>query len=87
MSLATYNFPEIDDMVSRWHANIAPGDAPNNTANRATPARIFKQLFARFEAGFNVSFADYLDRGFAYEFVVCRDCIVWSTMEHIANFV
>lgn len=72
MSLATYNFPTVEDMVAHWHVDQSPTGSPNNTAFRVTPENLFKQIVPKFEAGFNVSTVDMLGRGYAYEFVVSQ---------------
>nr|POF02220.1 lysophospholipase 3 [Quercus suber] len=69
MSLATNDFPEIDDMVASWHLDEDPTFSPNTTKHRASVMTIFEQIYTKFEAGFNVSFADYLGRDLGYEFV------------------
>ena len=57
MSLPAYNFPKIDDMVSHWHLDLSPADPPSNFAYRAPLEKLLKELFPKFEVGFNVSFA------------------------------
>lgn len=71
MSLSTYNFPEIDDMVAHWYTPQEVLGSENNTAHRATVKTLFKEIYPKFAAGFNVSWSDLTGRGFAYEFVVC----------------
>ncbi len=71
MSLATYNNPSIQDMVTYWHtAGQSTSDATTNTAHRATEQTILKQIAQKAEAGYNVSLIEFLGRGFGYEFVV-----------------
>lgn len=69
MSLATYDFPTIDDMVSHWAVDQGLF-VKKATAHRGTPEQLFEEIVPKFKAGFNVSISDMVGRGFAYEFVV-----------------
>ncbi len=91
MSLATHNFPGINEMVKLSpsyhhirHSLIAPNNfqvalwatqqstlnSPNNTAHRADAKTLFKEIYPKFAAGYNVSWSDFQGRGFSWEFVV-----------------
>ena len=70
MSLATYNFPTIDEMVASWHTPQDALDAKKSTKYRGSSKSLFKEIYPKFEAGFNVSWSDFNGRGFAWEFVV-----------------
>lgn len=70
MSLATNNFPEIDEMVASWHTPQSAVGSEKITVHRATVKDLFKEIYPKFAAGFNVSWSDLQGRGFSYEFVV-----------------
>lgn len=74
------NYPTIPDMISTWHVDQTPLDSPINTNHRMTPETLFKELLPKYEAGFNLSIADLLGRGFATEFTVSAriPCLIWS---------
>lgn len=59
-------------MIGHWHVAQSPLESKTNTKYRVTPENLFKEIVPKFEAGFNVSIADLLGRGFATEFVVCN---------------
>ncbi len=69
MSLATYNFPTIPEMVANWHTDQLPLPSVN-LSHRFSTAELFKQIVPKFQAGFNVSVSELLGRGFAQEYVV-----------------
>lgn len=69
MGLATYNFPEIDAMVYDWHMSEPPTPA-KPTPHRGDLETMFKQLYEKLEAGFNVSYGDLYGRAGAYTFAV-----------------
>lgn len=69
MSLATQNFPTIEQIIADWHVNQSDTHSEKNTRYGATPAELFKQIIPKHEAGFNVSIMDMLGRGLGYEFV------------------
>ncbi|KIW24757.1 uncharacterized protein PV07_10451 [Cladophialophora immunda] len=69
MSLATYNFPSINDLVADWRPDIDRLiNPPNNSIYAANATSLFTDVAIKQAAGFNVSVADYLGRAFAYEF-------------------
>lgn len=70
MSLATYNFPTINDMVANWHTDIDRlFNQPNNTIYAANSTSMFTDVYAKYKAGFAVSVSDYMGIGFGYEFL------------------
>ncbi|KIV80847.1 hypothetical protein PV11_08323 [Exophiala sideris] len=70
MSLATYNFPTVNDLVADWHVSIDRLFNPlGNTSYAENSTEIFEDLYAKYKAGFNISVSDYLGRAFANEFV------------------
>ena len=69
LSFAAWNFPTADEIVQLWKPEINRLQGVNvSTAHAATPKDIFQDLVAKVEAGFNVSTADFLGRGYSYEF-------------------
>lgn len=70
MSLATHNFPRIDEMVATWHTPKSTLGAQHNTKHRADVKTLFDEIYPKFAAGFNVSWSDLEGRAFAWEFVV-----------------
>jgi lysophospholipase len=69
MSLATYNFPSVNDLVADWHPEIDRlFNPPNNSIYAANSTSLITDIVAKRKAGFNVSVPDYLGRAFAYEF-------------------
>jgi lysophospholipase len=91
MSLATYNFPTINDMVADWHTDIDRlFDAPNNSVYAANSTSLFLDVAAKYEAGFAVGLGDYLGRGYSYEFVPPPHGginITVSDIRNLSNFV
>ena len=61
MSLATHNFPAINDLVAYCHTEIDRlNNPPNNSAYAGSFTTLFNDIAAKYEAGFNISVADYL---------------------------
>lgn len=70
MSLATYNFPTINDMVADWHTSVDRlFNPPSNSSYAANSTSLLLDVAAKYKAGFNISVSDYEGRAFAYEFV------------------
>ncbi|EXJ89618.1 hypothetical protein A1O3_02685 [Capronia epimyces CBS 606.96] len=70
MSLSTYNFPTINDLVADWHTDIdRVFNPPNNSVYAANDSELFLDVAAKYKAGFNVSVADFLGRAYSYEFL------------------
>lgn len=72
MSLASNNFPEINEMVASWHVDESPIGSSKNTAHRASTQTLLDQVMDKSKAEFNVSWGDYLGRAVSYEFVVSQ---------------
>ncbi|KAG9793246.1 Lysophospholipase 1 [Exophiala dermatitidis] len=88
MSLSTYNFPSINDLVANWHTDIDRSTA-NNTVYAANTTSLFMDVAAKYEAGFNVSVPDYLGRSFSYEFLPPPNGglnITLSSITNLSNF-
>ncbi|KAK5270578.1 hypothetical protein LTR99_005020 [Exophiala xenobiotica] len=86
MSLATYNFPTINDMVANWHTDIDRlFDPPNNTIYAANSTVIFTDVYAKYKAGFAVSVSDYLGIGFGYEFLPPPQAGINVTLSGVRN--
>lgn len=90
MSLATYNFPTVNDMVADWHTDIDRlFNQPNNSIYAANATSLFADIAAKFEAGFDVSVSDYLGRGFGYEFLPPPNGglnVTLSSVRNLSNF-
>lgn len=90
MSLATHNFPTINDLVASWHTEIdRVFNPPNNTVYAANSTEVFLDVAANAEAGFNVSVSDYLGRAFGYEFLPTPNGglnITLSGVRNLSNF-
>ena len=69
LSSVLYDFPTIDELVANWHVQINSLEATNTTAYAADPTTLVEQIAKKYEAGFNISFPDYLGRAVAYEFI------------------
>jgi lysophospholipase len=91
MSLSTNNFPTIDDVVASWHVDIDRlFGVTNDTNYAATTETLLKDVAAKAAAGFNVSAADFLGRGWSYEFVPGAGGGLKTTMSatmELSNFV
>lgn len=61
MSLVANDFPPIDALIASWHPNTDYG--PNATD-------LFEELVPKFEAGFNLSYIEFIGRSIGYEFLV-----------------
>lgn len=69
LSFAARNFPMANDIVRLWKPEISRLQGVNeSTTSAATPQSIFQDLVAKYEAAFNISTADFLGCGYAYEF-------------------
>ena len=69
MSLAQNDFPAIDDLVKHWQPEISRLGFENDAEYTASADTIFKELGAKAEAGFPVSFADLFGRAVGYQFI------------------
>ncbi|KAJ9641659.1 hypothetical protein H2204_002721 [Knufia peltigerae] len=91
MSLATYNFPTVNDMVANWHTDIDRlFNQPNNSMYAANDTVIFEDIGAKFQAGFDVGVSDYLGLGFGYEFLPPPNGglnVTLSSVRNLSNFV
>jgi lysophospholipase len=63
------NYASISDVAASWHIEISRFTAENYTDYAAPVDAYFEQVAEKYEAGFNISTADVLGRGFAYEFI------------------
>jgi lysophospholipase len=68
LGLPTHDFPTIDEMMIDWHTDIDRTSTVNSTYIGSSTS-IFKDLAAKYEAGFPITVSDYLGRLFAYEFL------------------
>lgn len=68
LGLPTHDFPTIDQMMLDWHTDIDHGSGANSTYIGSATS-IFKDLSAKYKAGFPITVSDYLGRMFAYEFL------------------
>lgn len=88
-SYAFHNYPAIDDLVKTWHVEIARFSATNDSEYAASPQTYFEQIYSKAEAGFNVSVADYLGRGFGYQFLPGENGglnLTWSSITELSKF-
>ncbi|KAJ6017130.1 hypothetical protein N7451_000509 [Penicillium sp. IBT 35674x] len=68
-STAFSDYAPIYEHVRAWHVDINRFDASNFTEYAAPVTAYLATIFKKAEIGFNVSTADFLGRGFAYQFV------------------
>ncbi|KAJ9607997.1 hypothetical protein H2200_008076 [Cladophialophora chaetospira] len=86
MSLATNDFPSINDMVASWHTEIDRfNNPPNNSRYAGNFSTLFYDVADKLEAGFNVSVTDFLGRDFGYEFLPQPRAGLNATLSGIAN--
>jgi len=48
------NYSSIDDLVAGWRVNINRFGASNDSRCAAIPGTMFKQIYLKFAAGFNI---------------------------------
>lgn len=79
------DYAPIHEHVKDWHVDINRFDASDFSDYAAPVAAYLETIPEKIEAGFNVSTADFLGRGFAYEFVpgVNR---TWSSISEQPGF-
>ncbi|KAJ5564304.1 hypothetical protein N7513_000546 [Penicillium frequentans] len=68
-STAFSDYAPIHEHVKEWHVEINRFDASNFTEYAAPVTAYLETIAEKVEVGFNVSTADFLGRGFAYQFV------------------
>lgn len=85
MSFATSNWPTLNEITAQWNTTIDRQTAVNTTQYAADPTDTFLQLVEKLKAGFNVSFADYLGRQVAYEFIPGPMGGINTTFSGVAN--
>lgn len=85
MSIALHDFPTVDELVASWHVDINRENATTDTEYAASFTTLFEDLGAKAKAGFNVSFADYLGRALAYEFIPGADGGLATTFSDLAS--
>lgn len=69
VSFLANKYPTADEIVKIWRPEIARPSTGNSTVYAANYSSIFKDLSAKFKAGFPVTIADFFGRAWAYEFV------------------
>lgn len=88
-SYVFHNYPSIDDLVTKWQVDINRFTATTDSEEAVTWQTYFDQITPKFEAGFNVSTADLLGRGFAYEYIPGPNGgmnVTWSSITSLSNF-
>lgn len=84
-STAFSDYAPIHEHVKEWHVDINRFDASNFTEYAVPITAYLETIAEKVEVGFNVSTADFLGRGFAYQFVpgVNR---TWSSISEQPGF-
>lgn len=89
-SLASYDFPTVDEILQIWQPWIDREGTTSNASAPGGPVSILEDVASKLEAGFNVSATDYLGRLAAYEFLPGPHGGVnstWSGVTRLSNFV
>ncbi|MCJ1291996.1 hypothetical protein MMC34_003546 [Xylographa carneopallida] len=68
VGFATYDFLNADDIIDQWKPELNRFNATNNTEYAITTTSLFEELAEKYEAGFNVTAADFFGRAWGYEF-------------------
>ncbi|KAJ5655906.1 hypothetical protein N7507_007856 [Penicillium longicatenatum] len=79
------DYAPIHEHVKEWHVDINRFDASNFTEYAAPVTAYLDTIAQKVEAGFNVSTADFLGRGFAYQFVPGVN-LTWSSISEQPRF-
>jgi lysophospholipase len=90
ISFATNNFPTADEILQDWQPQISRLLVENDTQYAASSRSVFEDMGAKAEAGFNVSFSDYLGRALAYEYIPGPHGglnVTMSSISTLSNFV
>lgn len=90
MSLATNNFPSINELIADWHVDIDRFvNPPNDSIYAANDTVIFEQIATKYKAGFNISITDLTGRSFGYGFAPPPDGgmnVTLSGVRKLSNF-
>lgn len=84
-STALSDYIPIHENIKEWHVDINRFTATDFSDFAAPTSSYFETIAEKFAAGFNISTADLMGRGFAYEFVpgVNR---TWSSIAELPGF-
>jgi len=69
VGLATYDFLDADEVLNYWQPELNRENATVNSEYAATTESMIGDLAAKFEAGFNITAADFFGRLWGYDFV------------------
>lgn len=90
ISLATQNFPSVDELLDIWIPSIDRVGNQVTTAHVESSMGIFQDLGAKFKAGFNISSSDFLGRAWGWEFFPGPDGginVTYSSVAQVEAFV
>ncbi|MCJ1315673.1 hypothetical protein MMC15_000993 [Xylographa vitiligo] len=68
VGFASYDFLNADAIIDQWKPELNRFTATNNSEYAITTTSIFEELAEKYEAGFNVTAADFFGRAWGYEF-------------------
>jgi len=85
VGLATYDFLNADDVLNYWQPELNRENATVDSEYAATTESMIGDMAAKFEAGFNITAADFFGRLWGYGFVAPPQAGLNQTWSGIAR--